>query len=360
MQTVIGVGRTVDRSQRPKRCSLLSVVTPAYNEADNLPLLYERLARVLDPLGLNWEWVILDDHSNDGTFSVISDLASRDSRVRGVRFARNFGSHLAMTCGLREARGDCAAVIAADMQDPPEILPELLAKWLDGSQVVWAVRAHREGEKASKVGFARLYYFLMRHMVGMKEMPSTGADFFLIDRRVLDALQQFNEGNVSIMALVIWMGFRQTAINYDKQARLYGRSGWSLEKKLKLLVDSITSFTYLPIRLMSYLGFGVALLGFLYAAFIIIHFLGGNPVQGWASLMVVVLVLSGIQMLMLGILGEYLWRALDESRRRPRYLIEDATRSSGDERPLTFVEACDDRLDRVIAAEHAVESKPNR
>jgi dolichol-phosphate mannosyltransferase len=187
------------------------------------------------------------------------------------------------------------------------------------------VRRRREGESASTVGFARLYYWLMRRAVGLRELPPTGADFFLLDRRVAAAVRDFNESNVSILALLTWMGFKQEFIEYDKQARLYGSSGWSIAKKVKLVIDSITSFTYLPIRLMSALGFTVALLGFLYAAFVIGNSFFGKPVEGWSSLVVVVLVLGGIQMLMMGVLGEYLWRALDEARRRPRYLVESET-----------------------------------
>jgi dolichol-phosphate mannosyltransferase len=212
--------------------------------------------------------------------------------------------------------------MAADLQDPPEILPKLFSRWQEGIQVVWAVRARREGEKASTRGFSRLYYLLMRNIVGIKEIPATGADFFLLDRQVVDAFRQFGETNVSIMALITWMGFRQASITYDKQTRLHGRSGWSLGKKVKLVIDSITSFSYFPIRLMSYLGFAISLLGFLYACFIIVHTLTGHPPLGWASLIVVVLIVGGIQMLMLGVLGEYLWRTLDEARRRPRYIIE--------------------------------------
>ena len=301
---------------------LLSIVTPAYNEAGNIPLLYERLSHVLGAMNLAWEWIVIDDHSSDQTFQLAAEIAERDARVHLIRFARNFGSHAAITCGLHHTQGDCAVIMAADLQDPPETLPELLAKWHEGAQVVWAIRARREGEKTSTVGFARLYYFFMRHFVGLKAMPATGADFFLLDRRVLEAFSKFNESSVSIFALITWMGFRQASITYNKQARLHGRSGWSLEKKLKLVVDSATSFTYLPIRLMSYVGFIVALLGFLYAGMVITNALAGNPAQGWSSLMVVVLVIGGIQMLMMGVLGEYLWRALDESRRRPRYLIE--------------------------------------
>ncbi len=305
------------------RRALLSVITPAYNETKNLPALYERLSQACAAADVDWEWIIVDDHSADDTFSTMSELAQQDPRIQGIRFARNFGAHTAIMCGMQHAAGDCAVIMAADLQDPPETIPDLVAEWQASYQVVWAVRAKREGESATTVGFSRLYYSLMRNVVGMREMPATGADFFLLDRRVVDALCQFNESNVSLMALITWMGFRQTSITYDKQARLHGESGWSLGKKLKLVVDSVTSFSYLPIRAMSYVGFVVAVAGFLYAGFVVANAIAGNPAQGWSSLMVVVLVVGGLQMLMMGILGEYLWRALDESRRRPRYLVED-------------------------------------
>ncbi len=303
----------------------LSVVSPAYNEAENLPLLYERLCQVLDSTDVDWEWLIIDDHSSDATFAVATNISKRNSRIRVIRLARNSGAHTAIVCGLDHAHGDGIVVLAADLQDPPEVIPLLLEQWGDGAQVVWAIRARREGEKATTLGFARLYYFLMRRVVGIQDIPATGADFFLIDRCVVDALSRFNEKNVSILALIAWMGFRQSTITYDKLARAHGRSGWSLEKKLKLVVDSTTSFTYLPIRLMSYFGFLVALLGFLYAGVVVYNGSRGLPPEGWSSLMVVVLIIGGSQMLMMGVLGEYLWRALDEVRQRPRYLIESMT-----------------------------------
>jgi len=304
---------------------LLSIVTPAFNEAENLPVLYQRLCRTMQSIGMDWEWIIVDDHSDDPTFGVISGLAKQDCRIKGVRFARNFGAHTALACGLHRSKGDCVVAVAADLQDPPEAIPALLAQWRENIEVVWAVRHHREGETAATIGFSRLYYWLMRHVVGMKEMPATGADFFLLDRKVVEAFSQFSEANVSILALITWMGFRQTAVPYDKEARLHGRSGWDLRKKLKLVVDSVTSFSYLPIRFMSYLGLVVGLGGFIYAGVVIFNAIHGDPVQGWSSLMVVVLVVGGLQMIMMGVLGEYLWRALDESRRRPRYIVEADT-----------------------------------
>lgn len=308
--------------ESPIRRPFLTIVTPAYNEAENLPVLYQRLRGVLDSTDTDWEWIVVDDHSSDETPAVLTHLAEQDGRLRGFRFSRNFGSHTAITCGLNHALGGCAIVMAADLQDPPEKIPHLLAQWQHGAQVVWAVRAQREGESAIHLGFARLYYALMRRTGALRDLPPAGADFFLIDRRVIDAFNQFHESHVSILALITWMGFRQAVISYNKQARLHGRSGWSLERKLKLVVDSITSFTYFPIRLMSYVGFTTALLGFLYAGLVVFDALRGFPPQGWASLMVVMLILGGVQMVMLGVLGEYLWRALDEGRRRPRYIIE--------------------------------------
>lgn len=303
---------------------MISIVTPAYNEAANLPLLYQRLCATLESIGLDWEWIVIDDHSTDSTYQVVSELIEKDQRISAWRFARNFGSHMAITCGLQQARGECAAVLASDLQDPPETIPALLEKWRSGAQIVWAKREHREGTTASSQGFSRLYYFLMRHIVGIKQMPATGADFFLLDRQVINAFLQFKESNVSMFALITWMGFNQATITYDKRPRVHGRSGWTFGQKIKLVVDSITSFSYLPVRLMSYLGFFVALLGFLYAVIVIINGLAGRPPTGWASLMVVVLVIGGLQMLMMGVLGEYLWRALVAARQRPRYIIESA------------------------------------
>ncbi|MGB9255753.1 MAG: glycosyltransferase family 2 protein [Candidatus Korobacteraceae bacterium] len=306
----------------PGRRPLLTVVTPAFNEAANLPVLWQRLSSSLSVTDINWEWVIVDDHSSDSTFETVEQFANSDGRVRGYRFSRNFGSHIALACGLERAAGDCAVVMSGDLQDPPELLPELIDRWRNGGQVIWAVRGERQGETATRVRTSNLFYFIMRTVAGLKELPPTGADFFLIDRLVIDALNQYRERNLSLMTLITWMGFRQEHVTYVKQARLHGASNWSLKKKLKLAVDSVTSFTYLPIRAMTYLGVLVAFCGFAYAIFVIFNALQHRLIQGWASIMVVVLVLGGAQMIMLGVLGEYLWRAFDEARQRPRYVIE--------------------------------------
>ena len=301
----------------------LSIITPAFNEAQNILVLHERLSGVLSGLGAPWEWIVVDDHSPDETWAVLQELAAREPRLKAVRLARNSGAHTALACGLRHTRGNCAVMLAADLQDPPETLPALLEKWRAGAKIVWAVREGREGESAATKGFARLYYGIMRRFVGISEMPATGADFFLLDRRVIDVLNVFKESNVSLMALLTWMGFRQDRILYVKQARQHGQSGWNMEKKLKLVVDSVTSFTYKPIRFMSYAGFVVALAGFFYALVVVVNALVGKPSPGWSSLMIVLLLVGGLQMLMMGVLGEYVWRALDEARNRPRFIVED-------------------------------------
>jgi dolichol-phosphate mannosyltransferase len=303
----------------------VSIITPAHNEQDNLRVLHQRLQTVLDRLDLAWEWVVIDDHSGDSTFAVIEEIATIDSRVRGLRFSRNFGSHIGIACGLDHAEGACAIVMAADLQDPPETIPQLLDHWRSGSQIVWAVRALREGESKAMLRFSNLYYWMMRRVVGLSAMPATGADFFLVDRIVIQAARQIKERNASLFALLTWMGFRSSAIVYDKQARLHGSTGWTLRKKLRLVVDSFTSFSHKPIRWMAWFGVATALLGFVYAVVVIINAIAGQPAEGWSSLMVVVLILCGGQMLMLGVMGEYLWRALDEARQRPKYLIENTT-----------------------------------
>lgn len=301
---------------------VLTVVTPAYNEAANLPLMHERLISALDPAA-RWEWIIVDDHSADDTFAAAKALAKKDARVSCVRFSRNFGSHRAILCGLERMRGECAVVMASDLQDPPEIVPQLLDKWREGIKVVWAVRSKREGVSAGSLLMSRAYNFMMRRFVGLRNMPAEGADFLLLDRKVAEALKQFPEKNFSVFAMITWMGFPQAGVVYDKKARLHGKSGWSLEKKLKLAIDSMISFSYLPMRMISGFGFASVLAGTLW----LVWLLAGEPElgDGWTKFAAALLIVSGLQWMMMGVLGEYLWRALDEARRRPRFIVEKDT-----------------------------------
>jgi glycosyltransferase involved in cell wall biosynthesis len=297
----------------------LSILTPAFNEAANLPVLYDRLVETMRGIDGDWEWVVVDDHSRDETFAVIEALALRDARVRGFRLSRNSGSHVAITCGLHQVDGDAAVMMAADLQDPPDMLSAMVARWQQGAQVVWATRRSQSGDRSHQ-RFAALYYWIMRHIVGMKEMPARGADFFLIDRAVIEAFRRFSERNVSVLALITWLGFRQEYIEYDKQPRRAGQSGWTLSRKITLVVDSVTSFSDFPIRLCTYAGVAlvVASLALLVASIALLPQLGG----GVLFLLFLIVGLAGLQLVAVGVVGEYVWRALDESRRRPAFLIE--------------------------------------
>jgi polyisoprenyl-phosphate glycosyltransferase len=306
---------------------LLSVVVAAFNEEGNLPRLYERVV-ALDwvGLGVDLELVFVDDHSRDQTPVILRELAARDPRVKVLRFSKNFGSHKAFTAGLEHCTGDAAVLLAADLQDPPGTIPQLLEKWRAGARVVWAVRDAREGESWLNQALSRLYYQLMRRFAEVRP-PPTGADFLLVDRQVLEVLKSSPEKHTSLLALIQWMGFAQDHITYTKAARHSGASKWTLRKKLKLSIDSFVSFSYFPIRLMSSCGFIFAITGFIYAVVVAVRALAfGSPAQGWPALMCAVLITSGVQLIMLGVLGEYLWRAFDETRGRPRYIIEERHR----------------------------------
>ena len=298
---------------------MISILTPAFNESVNLEALHARLTQTMAQLGEEWEWLIIDDHSRDDTFAVVQRLALMDSRVRGIRLARNRGSHVAITCGLHHVRGDAAVMMASDLQDPPETLGALFQKWRSGAQVVWATRREQPGAQVH-AGFASVYYWIMRNVVGMKEIPARGADFFLIDRVVIDAFRRCDEQHVSVFALITWLGFKQEYIEYDKQPRAAGRSGWTIARKIKLVVDSITAFSDAPIQACWLLGAALMALGLITVVVGLIVF---------ESLQAAVVVLlgamagcTGLVLCALAMLGEYVWRGLDQSRRRPLYLIE--------------------------------------
>jgi glycosyltransferase involved in cell wall biosynthesis len=298
-------------------------VTPAFNEESNLPALYERLAPILRQV--EWEWIVVDDHSRDGTFATIERLAAVDPRIRGIRLARNSGSHVAITCGLQHAGGDAAALVVSDLQDPPELLSRMLERWRNGVQVVWAVRRERPGE-THHTWFASVYYWIMRRLVGMTDMPATGTDFFLIDRVVIDAFLAAADRNVSVIALLMWLGFRREFIEYDKQPRRRGQSGWTLARKVKLVIDSVVGFSDFPVWWCIYAGIGAMIVALAPALAAVVTYPGIGAALWLLAALVVGL--FGCLFVALGIMGQYVLRALDEARKRPLYSIEAVTQTS--------------------------------
>ena len=303
---------------------LISLVVPVYHNAPSLPDLlvaFQNLsARNTD---LDFEYIFVDDGSTDQSFAVLEQLATAEPRMVVVKLSRNFGSNAAILAGLTQARGAAIAAISADLQDPPELIHEMLAKWRAGSKVVLAAREGRDDPGFTSV-LSDVFYGLFRRYA-IKTMPKRGFDFFLIDRQVCDLLTTIQENNAYLMGLILWMGFKPDVLYYQRRARekKYGTSMWTLAKKVKYFIDSFVAFSYFPVRVASLLGFALSTLGILYAAFIVINRLITRvEVEGWTSLMVVLLVVSGAQMMMIGILGEYMWRTLDETRKRPRFIVE--------------------------------------
>lgn len=300
--------------------ALVSVIIPALNEEESIPLLYEKLRESAGALSESCEFIFVDDGSTDGTLDILKRIARTDCRVRIVSLSRNFGSHAACLAGLSHSRGDACAFISADLQDPPELLKVLITAWLGGYEVVIGVRQWQD--KSSRY-FQGLYYRLVRRFA-LETMPEEGTDVFLIDRKVVNAIIGMGEKNTSIFGLILWSGFRQTVVHYVKATRIKGRSKWSFARKMKLFIDTFVSFSYFPLRMMSVVGIAIAFAGFMYALVVIgARLFYSQAIEGWASLMVVLLLVSGVQMVMLGILGEYLWRNFDESRRRPPFIIKD-------------------------------------
>jgi len=304
---------------------VVSVIFPSYNEEGNLPALFKRLFAVAAQVEqYSFEFVFVDDCSTDGTPDILAQLKAQDQRVQIIRLARNCGSHAAIEAGLKFCRGECAIVLAADLQDPPEIIPRLIEQWQKGFKTVWAVREKREGEGFITRICSKLFYFLMNILTDVS-FPAE-ADAFLSDRAVIEALKNAPEKNSEICILIAWLGFSQTEITYDSEPRYAGFSKWTFSKQLKLFFDALISFSYVPLRLMSVMGAILSSIGLIYGAHILIaNFLNSALIQGWASLMIVVLIIGGFQMCMMGILGEYLWRTYDESRGRPKYVIEKNT-----------------------------------
>jgi glycosyltransferase involved in cell wall biosynthesis len=302
----------------------LSVVVAAFNEEAALSLLHPRLRAALDGLGMEQTRVIyVDDGSRDDTWAVLQDLAAADPTVRLLRLARNFGKEVALTAGLDQVDTDAAIVIDADGQDPPELIPAFVDKWRQGYDVVYGTRTRRDGESWFKRTTAAVFYRVINRLSDTPIPPDTG-DFRLMSRRVLDALGQLRERQRFMKGLFAWVGFRQVALPYARAPRLAGDSKFNYWRLWNLALEGITGFSTVPLRAATYLGLGAALLAFVYGVWVIAKtLLWGDPVQGWPSMMAVILFLGGVQLIALGILGEYLGRLYLEAKQRPLYLVSE-------------------------------------
>ena len=301
-----------------------SVIAPIYNEIDNLPELYRRVKEVMDSAGEPWELILVDDGSTDGSTEEIRKLAQKDKTVRPVIFARNFGHQVAITAGWDYARGDAIVIIDADLQDPPETILELAKKWKEGYEVVYAVRGEREGESWFKKFTAAMFYRLIYSITDVKIPVDTG-DFRLMDRKVVDVLKQMKERHRFPRGMSAWVGFKQIGVTYKRAARVAGVTKYPFRKMLKLALNAITGFSYFPLQVATYFGFfsaGIAILAI--PVVIYMRMMGSGAFFGQATTLIAVLFLGGVQLISLGILGEYVGRLYDEAKGRPLYIVRDA------------------------------------
>lgn len=303
---------------------MISIVVPAYNEQEVLPEFHRRLIDVMSALPYDWEVVYVNDGSRDGTLQVLRELQSRSPHVALVDLSRNFGKEIALTAGIDHAVGDAVVVIDADLQDPPALIPELIEGWAaDGYDVVYAQRIARDGETWLKKITSKYFYRLMQHVGPVAIPPDTG-DFRLMSRRAVDALKQLREHHRFMKGLFTWVGFPQKAVRYHRDQRFAGKTKWNYWKLWNLAIEGFTSFTILPLKVASYLGIVVACAAFLFGALIIYRTLVfGDPVAGYPSLMVTMLFLGGVQLIALGVIGEYLGRVFNETKRRPLYIVQE-------------------------------------
>ncbi len=301
---------------------LLSIVVPVYNEAEVLPEFHRRLEKVLNQLDFSSEIIFVNDGSRDTTLEVLKKLQDKDGRVGVIDLSRNFGKEIAMSAGLDHASGDAVVVIDADLQDPPELIPELVKYWLEGYDDVCAQRLSRDGESFIKRVTAHAFYRVIRRFSEVDIPPDTG-DYRLLSRRAVEALKQLRERHRFMKGLFAWVGFERKEVPYQRDARAAGKTKWNYWRLWNFALEGITSHTTAPVRLASYLGIFVAFSAFVYAAFVIYDTLAhGNPVAGYSSLMVTLLFLGGVQLITLGMIGEYLGRMFDESKRRPLYFVK--------------------------------------
>ena len=301
----------------------ISIVVPIYNES-NLSALVSRLFALKDKLPNNtFEFIFVDDGSEDKSLEDLLNFRKKyPNEIKVIKLSRNFGSMAARQAGLKISTGDCVGVISSDLQDPPELFVEMIEHWQKGVKGVLAVRKERKDSFPSRI-VSKMYYFGIRNYA-LPNFPKGGFDFFLIDRQVVDELNKNQEKNSNLMNLLFWLGFDYVTISYVRQKRNKGKSGWTLSKKFKHVIDSFIGFSYVPIKLLPIIGIIFAIASFVYGGSIFYNWIIGDvKVEGWTTIMVMVTFIGGIQMIMLGVLGEYLWRTLDETRKRPSFIIDE-------------------------------------
>jgi len=302
---------------------LVSVVVPVYNESEVIGEFYRRATATFAALnGIDYEILFVDDGSRDDSYRQLLGFASTDPHVRILKFSRNFGHQIAITAGIDHAVGDCVVVIDADLQDPPEVVQLMLDKWREGFDVVYGVRVDRDGEKAMKLLTASVFYRLLGKVAKI-EIPADVGDFRLMSRRAADQLKELREKDRFVRGLVSWIGFRQTGVQYQRDKRYAGETKYPYRKMIKFAWDGIASFSTTPLKLATWLGYGSSILAFLYLLSVFIQKLLGITVQGWATIMVAIMFLGGVQLICLGILGEYLGRIFNEVKPRPMYIVEE-------------------------------------
>ena len=300
-----------------------SVIAPIYNEIESIPELYRRVSETMDAMGDTWELIMVDDGCTDGSTQVILDLAEKDERIKPLIFARNFGHQIAVTAGWDHARGDAVIIIDADLQDPPEVIPELADKWKEGFEVVYAVRSEREGESWFKKTTAAMFYRLIFRITDVKIPLDTG-DFRLLDRKVVNVLKTMHERHRFPRGMAAWVGFKQVGVEYKRAERFAGETKYPFKKMLKLAMNAITGFSYFPLQLSSFFGFLSAGLSIIAIPLVIfLRITGSQEFSGQASVLIAVLFLGGVQLISLGILGEYIGRLYDEAKGRPLYIIRE-------------------------------------
>ena len=302
--------------------SKLSIIVPVYYNEDTLMDLYQDMKqKILGTIG-EYELVFVDDGSGDDSWKVMNEIRDLDENVRLLKLSRNFGEHAALLAGFSVCTGDCAVTKQADLQEDSTLITEMYESWKRGNKVVLAIRRSRD-ENPIKVMFANMYYAMVRRFVN-KEMPTGGCDCYLIDRKVIEVIERLDEKNSSLTLQVMWSGFKTEKVYFDRKDREKGKSRWTLAKKIKLVLDTMISFSHAPIKFMVVVGtlFDIGAL-VMFVSVIVEYFTKGVPVDGWASLMTVILLASGLIMMMLGILGEYIWREFDASRNRPVFIIDE-------------------------------------